>query len=47
LVVLETGNFPTPDNILTAAHSYDSLNRAVNTWDYIEARLIHIDGVRG
>jgi len=47
LVVLETGEFPTPDNILTAAHSYDSLDRMMDTYDFVEYRLVHIDGVRG
>ncbi|MCL2019181.1 MAG: amidase domain-containing protein [Oscillospiraceae bacterium] len=46
LVVLETGEFPTPDNILTASHTYDSLDRAVDTYNYMELRLIHIEGVR-
>ncbi|MDR2559067.1 MAG: amidase domain-containing protein [Oscillospiraceae bacterium] len=46
LVVLETGELPTPDNILIAAHTYDSINRAVDTYFYEDLRLIHIEGVR-
>jgi hypothetical protein len=46
LVVLETGELPTPDSILTASHTYDSLDRAIDTYDYVDLRLIHIDGVR-
>ena len=47
VVVLETGELPTPDNILTASHTYDSINRAVDTYLFQELRLIHIEGVRG
>jgi hypothetical protein len=47
VVVLETGELPTPDNIITASHSYDSLDRAVDTYLYEDLRLIHIEGVRG
>jgi len=46
LVVLETGDFPRPDNILIACHTFDSLDRAVDTYDYMDLRLIHIEGVR-
>ncbi|MCL1823716.1 MAG: amidase domain-containing protein [Oscillospiraceae bacterium] len=46
LIVLETGSPPSPDNIIIAAHTYDSLDRLLNTYDYMDLRLIHIDGVR-
>ena len=46
LVVLETGQLPTPDNILIASHTYDSLDRALDSYDYVDLRLIHIEGVR-
>ncbi|MDR2532643.1 MAG: amidase domain-containing protein [Oscillospiraceae bacterium] len=46
LVVLESNGLPTPDNILTASHTYDSIDRAVDTYDYVRLRLIHIEGVR-
>jgi hypothetical protein len=46
LVVLETGNPPLPDNILIASHTFDSINRAVDTYLYQDLRLIHIEGVR-
>jgi hypothetical protein len=46
-IVLQTGFSPTVSNILIAAHTYDSLDRALNTYAYREIRLIHIDDVRG
>lgn len=32
--------------ILIAAHSYDALDRPLNTYDYDVARFLHIEGVR-
>ena len=32
--------------ILVAAHSYDALDRPLETYSYARARFIHIDGVR-
>ena len=32
--------------ILVAAHSYDALDRPLDTYTYEQARYIHIDGVR-
>jgi len=46
LVVVQTGFSPAPDNILIACHTYDSLDRPLNTYYYNELRFIHIDGVR-
>ena len=37
---------PTPDGILLAAHSYDSLMRPLSSYDYRKLRLLHIEGVR-
>ena len=36
----------TSPEILIAAHTYDALNRPLNTYDYYTARFLHIDGVR-
>ena len=38
--------FPAPAGILIAAHSYDALDRPLNTYNYRTARLIHITGAR-
>lgn len=38
---------PTPDNILIACHSFDSLDRQLSTYYYKLARLVHILGARG
>lgn len=46
LIVVGAGFSPDPSNILIACHSYDSFNRPLNTYYYIEHRLIHIDGYR-
>ena len=46
LMVLEVGEPPEPDNILTAAHSYDSVDRPLSTYSYVDTRVIRIDGVR-
>lgn len=35
-----------PDSILIAAHTYNALNRPLNTYVYENARLIHIKGAR-
>lgn len=36
----------TSPEILIAAHTYDALDRPLNTYDYYTARFLHIDGVR-
>ncbi|MDR2646700.1 MAG: amidase domain-containing protein [Oscillospiraceae bacterium] len=46
LLVVETGKIPTPNSIRIAAHSYDADHRALDTYSYVEARVIHIDGAR-
>lgn len=44
-VVVAVGDPPTPENILVAAHSYDSDNRPLNTYEYELLRPIHITGL--
>ncbi len=36
----------TSPDILIVAHTYDALDRPLNTYDYYTARFLHIDGVR-
>ena len=36
----------TSPTILVSAHSFDTLNRPLSTYNYETARFIHIDGVR-
>ena len=47
LLVVRTGRNPNPRNILLSTHSYDAFNRPMDSYTYTNARLIHIDGVRG
>ncbi len=47
LLVVRTGRNPNPRNILLAAHTNDAYNRRMNSYEYTNARLIHIEGVRG
>ncbi len=44
-VVVSAGFPPRPDNILVAAHSYDSDNRPLNTYEYNALRPLHVVGV--
>jgi len=46
LVVVEAGEVPTPENTLIAAHSYDALDRPVQSYEYQKIRCLHIEGVR-
>ena len=46
LLVVSAGDPPAPRNILVAAHSYDCDDRPLNTYSYVTARAIRIDGVR-
>lgn len=46
LVVTQVGEVPAPDNILICAHTYDSLDRPLNTYDMSKTRYLHIEGVR-
>lgn len=43
-IVVAVGNPITPENILVAAHSYDADNRPLSTYEYQQARYIHIIG---
>lgn len=46
LVVVETGEIPGMDNIKICAHSYDSLDRDLDSYEITKIRFLHIDGVR-
>lgn len=41
-VVVAVGEPATPENILVAAHTYDSDNRPLSTYPYMQLRPIHI-----
>lgn len=45
-VIMEVGLPPNPDNILVAAHSYDADYRPLSSYNYLQIRFVHIDGVR-
>lgn len=45
LVVVETGDVPAMDNIKICTHSYDSLDRDLNSYDITKIRFLHIEGV--
>lgn len=45
LVVVETGEFPSFDNILICAHTYDSLDRPLGSYEITKIRFLKIDGV--
>lgn len=45
LVVTQTGDIPTYDNTLIAAHSYDSLDRPLASYSISKIRFIHITAV--
>lgn len=45
-IVVNLLGSPNPNNILVAAHTYDTNNRPLNTYLYLEYRCIHIAGVR-
>lgn len=42
LFVIETGKIPTPENVLIAAHTDDSLDRPFSTYHVREYRCLHI-----
>ena len=46
LVVVQADNPQTFDDVLVAAHSYDSLDRPLSTYDITRIRYIHILGGR-
>jgi hypothetical protein len=45
-VVVKTGARPTPENILMAAHTFDTDYRPLSTFVYAELRPLHVIGVR-
>jgi len=46
LVIIEIGNTPSLDNILIAAHTFDTLNKQISGYNFKKIRFIHIKGVR-
>lgn len=44
-LVVAVGDPPAPDNILLAAHSYDTDYRPLDTYPYVLARFLHITHV--
>ncbi len=44
--IVAVGSPASPDNILVAAHTYDSDNRPLSTYTYRAVRFLHILGVR-
>ncbi len=46
LLVVGVGRIPSPRNILLAAHTNDAYRRRMSSYNYTNARLIHIVGVR-
>ncbi len=44
--IVAVGSPAAPDNILVAAHTYDSDNRPLSTYTYRAIRFLHILGVR-
>jgi hypothetical protein len=45
-VIVEPGNHASLADILVCAHTFDSLNRPLSTYDFYRIRFIHIEGVR-
>ena len=46
LVIIEIGNVPSLDNILIAAHTFDTLNKQISEYNFKKIRFIHINGVK-
>ena len=44
LIITDVGDLPSVDNILICTHSIDSLDRALNTYEYDTLRCLHILG---
>ena len=47
LLIVSVGATPAPENIFLAAHTNDAYRRPFTSYDITNARLIHIEGVRG
>lgn len=45
-VIVEVGTRSSLDDILVCAHTYDSLDRPLSSYDFLKLRFIHIEGVR-
>lgn len=43
-MIVSVGKTPALDNILVCTHTYDSLDRALSTYEYTKIRFIHITG---
>jgi hypothetical protein len=46
LLICDIGEAPAPENILICAHTYDSLDRPLSTYDLTVMRCLHIEGIR-
>ncbi len=46
LLVVDAGDEPDPDNILLTTHTNDADSKPLALYTYMNARLIHIEGVR-
>ncbi|MDF2523023.1 MAG: amidase [Clostridiales bacterium] len=46
LVIVQTGNPASVDNILTATHTYNTDNHPLNSYEWNGIRFLHIVGVR-
>ena len=44
-MIVSVGEPPNPSNILVAAHTYDSDNRPLDTYEYVQVRYLHISHV--
>ncbi|OQB14950.1 MAG: putative amidase domain protein [Firmicutes bacterium ADurb.Bin193] len=45
-VIVHTGEVPTVNNILIAAHTFNADNRPLSSYQYKKLRFVHIKGVR-
>lgn len=46
LVIIDIGSIPTLNNILIAAHTFDTLNKQISGYNFKKIRFIHVSGVR-
>lgn len=46
LFVTHVGTIPKPSNILVATHTFDTLNRVLESYSYHRIRYLHIEGYR-
>ncbi len=44
-VIVSVGERPSPENVLVAAHTFDTDNRPLNTYPYKRARFLHVTHV--